>query len=107
MLNDNECWLCNRYINTTGYLQLQNGRSCYKKSYGHRIVFIKFYNIEVPKKIQVRHRCDNRNCWNPIHLNLGTCKNNISDIKYSTGNMKGGYNSIVLIKGGKSERSMG
>ncbi len=96
LLNDNECWLCNRYINATGYLHLQNGKNCYKKSYGHRIVFTKFYNIEVPKKIHVRHRCDNRNCWNPIHLHLGTCKDNISDIKYRTGNMRGGYNSIDL-----------
>ena len=89
LLLDNQCWLSNKYINATGYLQLQEGISNNKKLFGHRVSFTKYYKCSPLKGIQIRHRCDNRNCWNPLHLHLGTCKDNIRDIVYRTGNMRG------------------
>lgn len=56
----------------------------------HRISY-ELFKEEIPKKMLVLHKCDNRICVNPDHLFLGTHKDNALDmIKKDRGNMKKG-----------------
>jgi hypothetical protein len=71
----NECWEWSGSKNGDGY-----GRFSYGKitQYAHRVVWILKYN-KIPKNIQVLHHCNNPSCVNPIHLFLGTQKDNMND----------------------------
>ena len=51
----------------------------------HRLAYIVEYG-EIPKGLLVRHKCDNRKCCNPNHLELGTIADNNRDRKE-----RGGY----------------
>lgn len=46
--------------------------------YVHRAMYILTYG-EIPKGMQVLHRCDNPSCCNPEHLFLGTVADNMHD----------------------------
>lgn len=58
-------------------------------------VHIETYKMEygnIPKGMIVRHKCDNRSCCNPKHLELGTHKDNMNDIAMRNKRYKGfGY----------------
>lgn len=41
----------------------------------HRVSFTHFFGI-IPHKKQIDHKCNNRLCWNPSHLELVTHKQN-------------------------------
>jgi hypothetical protein len=77
----NVCWPWQAHRNWCGYgrfslyglfgvqrLVLAH-RFCYQLSYG-----------EIPKGMQVLHKCDNPPCCNPFHLFLGTQQDNIADM---------------------------
>jgi len=53
-------------------------RSRMKLIRAHRASWIIHYG-DIPKGIQVLHKCDNRICSNPEHLFLGTQRNNMRD----------------------------
>ncbi len=44
----------------------------------HRFVYEERYG-EIPNELVVRHKCDNPNCINPEHLEIGTHADNIRD----------------------------
>lgn len=63
--NSRECWLWNGGIddaNGYGYLSLHN---C--KVYPHRFSY-EHFNGKIPYKAVVHHKCGNRICVNPYHL---------------------------------------
>jgi hypothetical protein len=70
------CWL---WMASTknGYGQLYaQGKS---SQYAHRVSW-KEHKGQIPKGLQVLHKCDVRRCINPEHLFLGTQADNIHDM---------------------------
>ena len=46
----------------------------------HRVSFFLYYGID-PGSLVVMHKCDNRRCFNPLHLRLGDRVDNVMDCK--------------------------
>ena len=71
-LRDDECWTLDRVPHSSGYVYVQNRRL-------HRVAW-EAHNAEpIPEGMVVMHSCDNRECFNPAHLSIGTQKQNIED----------------------------
>ena len=83
-LLDNECWLITNRNRQDNYIRINAGK---KNLRGHSISFSRYYNYQPPNGIHIRHRCDNRNCCNPLHLQLGTAKHNTRDAMYRSKNV--------------------
>lgn len=75
IIEENGCWIWQGCKNN-GY-----GQSSYRSRMmlTHRISWIVF-NGEIPKGIDVCHKCDNPSCINPEHLFLGNAKDNVNDM---------------------------
>jgi len=70
-----ECWLWTGSCNRDGY-----GRFCVdrKTMYAHRASWF-LDDKTIPEGLVLRHKCRNRNCVNPEHLETGTQKQNCDD----------------------------
>jgi len=74
------CWLWTASRNRTGY-----GQFGIKKIDGtntmvepHRLLY-KHHHGEIPEGLVVRHKCLNKHCVNPDHLEIGTKSENACD----------------------------
>lgn len=79
-----ECWLWTGCFNNQGYGEFMVWP---KKHYAHRFSWIMHFG-EIPKDLQVLHRCDTPKCVRPDHLFVGTQKLNVADM-LSKGRAKG------------------
>jgi len=73
---NNECWEWQDFRNKNGY-----GVTCVnsKVKSAHRTSYELFIG-EIPKDLQINHKCHNRGCVNPDHLYAGTAKDNSRDM---------------------------
>ena len=71
-----DCWNWNRSISKFGYgLTKINGRTITI----HRLAYIEV-NGTIPDGMSVLHHCDNKRCFNPDHLFIGTLLDNMRDM---------------------------
>jgi len=71
-----DCHLWTGTLQNKGYGQVTLGRGNVRLA--HRISF-QIHHGEIPEGMDVLHRCDVRNCVNPLHLWLGTAVDNARD----------------------------
>lgn len=82
-----------------GYGQLSSWSDGKRRVYtAHRVSFLAFVG-EIEAGKHVLHKCDNRPCFNPDHLFIGTHKENMEDMS-----AKGRATSVVL-RGSKHGKS--
>lgn len=75
MVTETGCWEWLGKPSSNGY-----GRICYKRERdaAHRVSYRLFIG-DIPKELQVCHKCDTPMCVNPFHLFLGTVLENHLD----------------------------
>jgi hypothetical protein len=74
--DDIRCWeIVNRAPRSDGYFRVTcNGEPIL----AHRWVYLTFIG-QIPEGHVVRHKCNNRACVSPLHLDVGTQKDNVAD----------------------------
>lgn len=73
--NHEGCWLWTKSCFSSGYGQQKTKGKNWKV---HRLIY-SLLNKDFDSKLIVRHRCGNRLCCNPLHLEEGTLEDNAKD----------------------------
>lgn len=69
----NDCWEWKAYRKPDGYAQFHLGQ---KWIYVHRFAYEDAYDQPIPPGMAVDHKCHNRACCNPYHLQVVTYRQN-------------------------------
>lgn len=86
------CWNWNGSLTKDGYGQIAN--AAIEKAYGvkgaHRLSLMLFEHWQpADRREQTRHRCHNRRCCNPEHLEPGSAKDNMRDMILAGRSLRG------------------
>lgn len=74
------CWEVTSHKPTDlGYTRVKRYYAKVKHIPTHRYIYEELFG-EIPKDMEVMHKCDNRKCINPEHLTLGTHADNMKDM---------------------------
>ena len=73
----NGCVEWTGYTTGSGYPEFKVGKKAFS---AHRISY-EYFHKQIPDGLFVRHKCDNKLCVNPAHLNIGTHQQNMNDMK--------------------------
>lgn len=73
--NEDDCWSWRGSTTRNGYGQLTYKREKYA---AHRLSY-ELHKGYIPEGLVVMHICDVKSCVNPLHLLLGTQKENVAD----------------------------
>lgn len=74
-----DCWEWTGAKNKYGYGMLPYGPRKARKSFGaHRVSYEIHFGV-IPDGLLVLHKCDNKSCVNPAHLELGNQSKNVQD----------------------------
>jgi hypothetical protein len=71
-----KCWLWQGGINSDKYGQIRVND---KMLSVHRLSVSIYLGIEYTGKWQANHTCENKRCWNPLHLYMGSKTENRND----------------------------
>jgi len=96
-ISKNGCWNYLGVLHATGYAVI----TINKKQEGVHRVSWKLFKGEIPGGLWVLHKCDNRKCFNPEHLFLGTQKDNMTDMVNKRRSAFGVKNSHAKLDGKK------
>ena len=85
----NGCFICTSHKkDKNGYPRI---RDRYKNVGVHKYIYEECYG-EIPSGMIIRHKCDNPNCINPEHLELGSYADNSRDMVERGRSCKGSKN---------------
>lgn len=74
-----ECWPWIAKATLKGYGIISTGGRSGKKLLSNRAAWL-LANGDLPEDKVVRHKCHNRSCCNPAHLELGSAADNVADM---------------------------
>lgn len=92
-----DCWLWTGRKDDDGYGLIERAQKKYRS---HRMAWILTHG-EISQGLCVRHSCDNRDCCNPAHLELGTHTDNMRDM------IDRGRSKLLRGGGGNPEKIQG
>lgn len=74
---DKGCFIWTGPLMVKGYIM-----HCHRdfRASGHRIAYMLIHGVRLTKEQQVCHSCDERRCWNPAHLFIGSNQDNAKDM---------------------------
>jgi DNA-binding CsgD family transcriptional regulator len=88
-VNETGCYVCTSHYNSDrGYMLIHFNNT---PKYIHRFIYEECFG-EIQKGLVVRHKCDNRRCINPEHLELGTIADNSRDMVERDRSLRGSLN---------------
>lgn len=73
-----DCWQWQGSLDRKGYGVIKVGKG--KIARAHRVSWILAYG-DIDDTLFIMHSCDNPGCVNPAHMSLGTCADNLKDMR--------------------------